>query len=156
MDWERKAMKLSQMFSHWEQVRADLFATMEKFRDDELTYVPFPDAWPVGQVMLHIANCENFWIHGLVRGVTGTHTSYPLADYPTRAAIQEVLEQTHRPTVAFLDSLNEHDLERSFRTSEGESFTLQWIIWHVLEHEIHHRGELSLILGTLGRSGLDV
>jgi len=37
--------------------------------------------------------------------------------------------------------------------SDGE---LGWIIWHVLEHEIHHRGELSLILGLLGREGLDV
>jgi uncharacterized damage-inducible protein DinB len=30
------------------------------------------------------------------------------------------------------------------------------VIWHVLEHEIHHRGELSLIHGLLGREGLDV
>jgi uncharacterized damage-inducible protein DinB len=26
----------------------------------------------------------------------------------------------------------------------------------VLEHEVHHRGELSLIHGLLGREGLDV
>jgi uncharacterized damage-inducible protein DinB len=29
------------------------------------------------------------------------------------------------------------------------------MLWHVVEHEIHHRGELSLILGLLGREGLD-
>ncbi len=28
--------------------------------------------------------------------------------------------------------------------------TRQWIIWHVLEHEILHGGELSLALGTYG------
>ena len=43
-----------------------------------------------------------------------------------------------------------------YKTPEGEVFTLRWIIWHVLEHEIHHRGELSLALGLLGREGLDV
>ncbi|MCE5207568.1 MAG: DinB family protein [Chloroflexi bacterium] len=26
---------------------------------------------------------------------------------------------------------------------------------HTLEHEIHHRGELSLTLGLLGHKGLD-
>jgi uncharacterized damage-inducible protein DinB len=26
----------------------------------------------------------------------------------------------------------------------------QWIVWHVLEHEIHHGGELSLALGMSG------
>jgi len=28
--------------------------------------------------------------------------------------------------------------------------TRQWIIWHVLEHEFHHGGELSLALGAHG------
>ena len=30
----------------------------------------------------------------------------------------------------------------------------QWIIWHVLEHEIHHGGELSLALGGHGLPGI--
>jgi uncharacterized damage-inducible protein DinB len=29
------------------------------------------------------------------------------------------------------------------------------MLGHILEHEIHHRGELSLILGLLGREGLN-
>jgi uncharacterized damage-inducible protein DinB len=29
------------------------------------------------------------------------------------------------------------------------------MILHVIEHEIHHRGELSLKLGLLDREGLD-
>jgi uncharacterized damage-inducible protein DinB len=33
---------------------------------------------------------------------------------------------------------------------------LRSIIWHVLEHEIHHRGELSILIGLLGREGLEV
>ena len=32
--------------------------------------------------------------------------------------------------------------------------TRQWIIWHVLEHEIHHGGELSLALGGYGLEGI--
>ena len=39
---------------------------------------------------------------------------------------------------------------------DGDQYTPAWIFWHVLEHEIHHRGELSLITGILGREGLDV
>ena len=38
----------------------------------------------------------------------------------------------------------------------NESFTLGWLIWHVLEREVHHRGELSLALGLLEGEGLDV
>jgi len=32
--------------------------------------------------------------------------------------------------------------------------TRQWIIWHVLEHEIHHGGELSLALGNYELEGI--
>jgi uncharacterized damage-inducible protein DinB len=32
--------------------------------------------------------------------------------------------------------------------------TRQWMIWHVLEHEIHHGGELSLALGNYALPGI--
>jgi uncharacterized damage-inducible protein DinB len=31
-----------------------------------------------------------------------------------------------------------------------------WVVWHVLEHDIHHGGEISQILGSHGLSGLDL
>jgi uncharacterized damage-inducible protein DinB len=34
------------------------------------------------------------------------------------------------------------------------SFTREWIIWHVFEHEIHHGGELSVSLGAQGLPGI--
>ncbi len=32
----------------------------------------------------------------------------------------------------------------------------QWIIWHVLEHDIHQGGELSSILGAHGLAAVDL
>ncbi|HEX4716084.1 MAG TPA: DinB family protein [Ktedonobacteraceae bacterium] len=34
--------------------------------------------------------------------------------------------------------------------------TRQWIIWHVIEHDLHHGGEISLILGTHGLTGIAI
>ena len=39
---------------------------------------------------------------------------------------------------------------RSRGEEEESPHTRQWIVWHVMEHEIHHGGELSLALGTYG------
>jgi uncharacterized damage-inducible protein DinB len=44
---------------------------------------------------------------------------------------------------------------KPFRYPDGHDYTPAWVFWHVLEHEIHHRGKVSLILGLLGREGLD-
>jgi|SRR6516225_6587121 uncharacterized damage-inducible protein DinB len=34
--------------------------------------------------------------------------------------------------------------------AEAPAHTRQWSVWHVMEHEIHHGGELSLALGNNG------
>lgn len=149
-------MKPNQLFSHWEQVRADLLATIDKFSDAELAFKPFEGAWSVGQIALHIADCEDNWLHGVVRGEVKPWIFYDFAQYSTRSAILELLERAHKKTVMFLDTLVEQDLETIYHIPTGHGFSLRWIIWHVLEHEIHHRGELSLIHGLLGHEGLDV
>jgi uncharacterized damage-inducible protein DinB len=46
--------------------------------------------------------------------------------------------------IAILPTLNEAEWQKS------PGYTRQWIIWHVLEHEFHHGGELSLALGMYG------
>jgi uncharacterized damage-inducible protein DinB len=149
-------MRPSQMFSHWEQVRHELLATIDHFSQEELTYCPFKGSWPVGQIMLHIAECEDFWLHDMVRGELKSPVDYPLEQYPSKEAIKGVLQAAHQRTLAFLDRLTEADLGLTYQPTPQEKYPLGWIIWHVLEHEIHHRGELSLALGLLGSEGLDV
>jgi uncharacterized damage-inducible protein DinB len=34
--------------------------------------------------------------------------------------------------------------------------TRQWIVWHVLEHDLHHGGEISLTLGNHGLAAPDL
>jgi len=149
-------MKPSQLFSHWQKVRTGLLATIEQFSEEELGHIPFNGSWTVGQIMLHIADCEDNWLHGVVREEFRPWISYDLTDYPTKGDIVALLDRARQRTVHFLNGLEEGDLDREYRIPSGHPFSLGWIIWHVLEHEIHHRGELSLILGMLGREGLDV
>jgi uncharacterized damage-inducible protein DinB len=149
-------MEPSQIFSHWGQVRADLFKTIDMFEEEELTFQPFKGCWPIGQIMLHIADCEDNWLHGVVSHEFNPWLFYDLKDYPSKKQIKEVLDRAHMRTIKLLEDLNDDDLDQKYKTPEGEQFRLRWIIWHVLEHEIHHRGELSLALGLLGRDGLDV
>jgi hypothetical protein len=40
--------------------------------------------------------------------------------------------------------------------SEPELFTRHWVIWHLLEHDLHHGGEISLTLGMHGVPAVDL
>lgn len=146
-------MKPNEMFSHWEQVRRSLLVMIDRFSQEELAFKPFESAWSVGQIMLHIADCEDNWLHGVVRQEITPWVFYKYADYPTKELIKEMLDRAHQRTISFLGNLEEPDLQREYTISRGDTFSLGWIIWHVLEHEIHHRGELSLALGMLGHVG---
>jgi uncharacterized damage-inducible protein DinB len=33
---------------------------------------------------------------------------------------------------------------------EPATLTRQWVIWHLMEHDLHHGGEISLTLGMHG------
>jgi uncharacterized damage-inducible protein DinB len=150
-------LKLSDVFSHWTRVRVGLLATIDNYQEDELTFKPHASSWEVGQLMLHIGDAEEGWFRYVVERQLDQWPKYSLDDYPTINAIKQLLTQIHVQTEAFLATLSLPDLDRVIDPPWGEdSFQLGWIIWHVLEHEIHHRGELSLILGMLGREGLDV
>ena len=82
----------------------------------------------------------------------------PVADeeYPTVASIKQPLSEVHSRTQAYLATVDVADLDRVINTPWGEELTLRWIVWHVLEHEISHRGEIYLMLGLTGMEAPEV
>ena len=154
MGWK---MNPGECFSHWKNIREGLIETIYKFKEAELDYLPFDGSRAVGDMMLHIADAEDGWFRFVVtRELDDWPTQYTLANFPTRDTILGALDEVHDRTERYLDSLSTADLEKIIETPWGEQISLRWIIWHILEHEVHHRGELSLVLGLLGREGLDV
>lgn len=150
------AMNLQYLISHWDAVRAALVQTIDKFGDQELEFKPYPASWPVKSLMLHIAQEENGeFNYGITRTLNEFPAEYNVEDYTTRASIQSLLAAVHAPTMAYLKALEENDLQRVILTPWGASYPLIEMIGHLIEHEIHHRAELSLILGMLGHEGLN-
>jgi uncharacterized damage-inducible protein DinB len=150
-------MHPEKIFNHWDQIRSDLVKTILKFEETDLRLEPFQGSWSVGRIMLHIADAEDGWLRYVVTGeLKEWPDTYTLENYPDIPAILKLLEEVHSCTKMFLSGLREEDLGKVITAPWGGKFSLMWILWHIIEHEIHHRGELSLILGTLGKEGLEV
>ncbi len=113
-------------------------------------------AWSVGQILCHIAHEEQIEVHYGLAHQLGEFPAEPRADkYTTIASIKALLTEVHDQTKAYLQGLDDTDLDREIEAPWGQTYRLGSMAWHVIEHEVHHRGELSLILGMLGREGLD-
>lgn len=149
-------MDLQYLISHWEAVRAGLVDMTDKFREEELDFKPFATSWSVRQIMLHIAQEENGeFNYGITQTLQQFPSEYAIQEYPTRASIESLMAAVHSVSIEYLKTLDESDLGKVIHTPWGASYRLIEMIDHLIDHEVHHRAELSLILGMLGREGLD-
>lgn len=149
-------MTVDYLLSRWKAVRAGLIETIDKFHEDELDFKPFSTARPVRHIMLHIAHEEHGeFAHGIAQTLDAFPAEYNLQEYPTKESIKTRLESVHTATLDYLRALEDADLNRVIHTPWGATYRLLEMIDHIIEHEVHHRGELSLILGMLGREGFD-
>jgi uncharacterized damage-inducible protein DinB len=144
-------MNAAEYFDHWAKVWRDLNVAVAMLEDEHLSFRPAEKYHrTVGDVLRHMINVEQGWIHYVIRRKL---EAWPDADensLPTVAAIQTELEQTHKDTMSYLETIEAEDFNRIVQVPEDGTPKLGWILWHVLEQQIHHRGELYLCLSLLG------
>ena len=149
-------MPLSEIFSHWNHVHTDTLSVLDKFTEDELSYVAYSGGMTVGRIVLHIADDKDGWLHRIfTQERADWPENYTLENYASKGEIAALLTAVHTRIFDRLQDLTEADLDIQVDSPWG-NFSLRFILWHILEHEVHHRGELSLILGLLGREGLEM
>lgn len=144
--------------NHWPSVRQGLLGILDAFKPADLPFKPVQGGWPVGRIFLHISSAANYWLHSGILSETAVYRpgESELKNYPTHEAIKSFLAEEHDRTLILLENFDEARWNQKYPYPDGYAYSPAWVFWHVLEHEIHHRGELSLSLGILGREGLDV
>jgi uncharacterized damage-inducible protein DinB len=133
-------------------VREGLLAVVDAFQAEDLALTPVKGGWPVGRIILHISSAANYWLHsGILSSINVVQPgeSIPI-NYPMVAAIKTFLAEGHERTIDLLENFKEENWNKNFNYPDGTAYQSSWVFWHVLEHEIHHRGELSLVLGQIG------
>ena len=109
-------------------------------------------------IVLHIIGARARWFHDLME--VGGDEFAELGEWdsrgaPTREAAELVygLETTWGVMQEALANWTPEDMQYSYKgepPDDPETFTRQWVIWHLIEHDLHHGGEVSLILGMHG------
>jgi uncharacterized damage-inducible protein DinB len=140
----------------WERVRLGTLATLDMFLEDELGFAPVQGGYSIREIALHIPHEEEIeLLHGLGRLTPDLPGPYPAANFPTKLSLVNQLAGVHARSLDFLHGLDDAALRRETELAWGERLRPIDVILHLIEHETHHRGELSLALGLLGRRGFD-
>jgi len=139
------------LIDEYDHVVATTPKLIERVPDDKLTWKPHPKSMSMGGLAQHIANLPN-WGSMILE-----HQTFDLADAPpnlpepaSRAAVLTVFEKSTAGTRKQLDRSDGELLAFwTLRRDGHEMFTMPRVSAFrsfVLNHLIHHRGQLSVYL----------
>lgn len=161
---------LFDIYRGWDGYQQSLVSAVTPLTPQQLLFKPAVGSRSVGEVIRHITLGRIDWF-----GRMGAPGSKSLIDQITvwdedphgnryvveaevvaaddPAALLHWLESTWQMIETTLTSWTVADLQRHYRhVWRGTPYdvTYQWTIWRIMAHDIHHGGELSLLLGLQG------
>lgn len=145
---------LTDFYRGWDVYQGYLRDAIAPLTAEQLDYRAAPSLRTVRELAAHILACRVRWFH-LDLGEGGADVeqfgSWDRPGLPTRDAAELIvgLDASWQLVADCLARWTADDLDATF-TDDGETFTRQWVIWHVIEHDLHHGGELFLTLGMHG------
>ena len=156
---------ISAFYESWKAYQERLKEALAPLTDQQLTLRAAPGLRSIGEIALHIVGCRAFWFTQVLGEDGGQEmevysrwnraavTGEPITPAPTSAELARGLDYTWQMMAGCLARWSAEDMRQTIPDNDdGEPVELSraWVVWHVLEHDLHHGGEVSLIFGMHG------
>lgn len=165
-------LSLAFVYKGWESYQQHLVTAIAALSPDQLALRASPQLRPVGEQVAHMIATRARWFFldlregGAELEVLTTWDGWnaqtgwdsPAPPERTLAELVSGLQTTWQIMQEALVRWTVADLEQIFPpTFPGEeSFTRQFVLWHLIEHDLHHGGELSFVLGMQGLTAITI
>lgn len=164
MQQQQSPSTLAVIYENWRGYQEKLRNAIAPLTNEQLSLQPAAHMWPLGQVVQHIIAVRSGWFSGTLQDedeAMGAYMLWGQRESPTRSAEELVrgLDETFAFIEARLQRWTPADCAQTFPDEwDGQVYQVSrsWVIYHVLEHDLHHGGEVSLILGMNGLRTLDL
>ena len=154
------------MYEGWENYQQLLINAIEPLTLEQLASRPGARLRSIGENAAHIVGTRAGWVYYVLR--REDESLLPLTEWQGRpdqpahsaAEIIEGLRVTWKVIEDTLKEWSPADLEELVHDTDenGNDYTVtrRWVIWHLIEHDTHHGGELSFSLGIAGLPGISL
>jgi uncharacterized damage-inducible protein DinB len=141
---------------NWKLYQDLLTTAIAPLTADQLRLLPSPTHRPLWVNVAHIIAARAYWFGGILGEGDDAFRAMRTWDddgSPERTAADLIagLDATWALMADCFARWTPDDLVKTFprKRSDGTSIdrSRNWVIWHVLEHDLHHGGEVSLLLG---------
>lgn len=163
-----EALSLMNVYEGWDGHQTALVQAVAPLTPAQLAWRGAPHLRSVGEIAGHIVTGRIGWIHQILgvespdvtrwieewrnderRSSTFFDTFKPEMEQNTSALVSG-LEATWRMIESALTRWTTADLGKTIpHVYQGKTWALsrQWILWRIMDHDIHHGGELAYALG---------
>jgi uncharacterized damage-inducible protein DinB len=150
---------LKTVFDGWDTYQLSIVHAIVPLTTEQLDYRPAPHLRSVGEVGSHIGLGRIDWFErmnapgsaDLARRLAALEDKASVARSTTK--IVQWLEASWGMIEQTLVTWTVADLAQTYlHTYQGKTYAIsrQWTIWRMLAHDLHHGGELALMLGMQG------
>jgi uncharacterized damage-inducible protein DinB len=135
---------------YFESIRERTMRVLRAIPADKLEWRHSPGVFSVGDLARHIAAVERYtFAENVVGKPSRYHGCGPeLAD--GKGNVIAFMERMQAETVEILKDLTPEDLERKGTSPQGVPVTAWKLLRAMVEHEVHHRGEMYVYMALLG------
>lgn len=149
---------LEVIYANWRSYQEKLRDCIAPLGDEQLLLQPAAHMWPLGQILQHIIAVRAGWFSATLQDedkAMNEYMAWGRRDSPTRSAAELVrgFDTTWAFIEARLQRWTPDDCAKTFPDEwDGQVYEVSrsWVIYHVMEHDLHHGGEVALILGMNG------
>ncbi len=135
---------------YYKNVRERTMRVARVIPPDKLEWTYAPGKFTLGDLLRHIAAIERYLWAEVVQGKPNRYRGWgrDLAD-----GFDNVIafaERMHAESVEIFSRLTPDELKKKVPLSDGSPISAWKVLRLLVEHEIHHRGEIYACLGMLG------
>jgi uncharacterized damage-inducible protein DinB len=141
----------------WKDYQALLIKAIAPLSADQLALRSAPHLRSIGETLFHMIGARARWCSLDMHEGGEVMTSFNEWDRPGMPArgtaeLVYALETTWQLMQEAMTSWTPAEWEQILggTPDEPETFSRSWVIWHLIEHDLHHGGEVSLALGMHG------
>ncbi len=115
-----------------------------------------PGVFSVRDLLVHMMDAEDYWVGTVILG--GRHQKFNPEKYENIGSVFADWEVVHERTRRLLDGISDARLNEriTVRWDKPVTIDVRKALWQVLVHEIHHRGQICMLMREQGYDPPDV
>ncbi|MGI8588221.1 MAG: DinB family protein [Chloroflexia bacterium] len=152
---------LDTIYKNWEKYQAGLIEALSPLTAEQFALRAAPNLRSIGELATHIVATRASWLHNDLQ--EGGDKLATIAEWYTPRTADELVAGLHTTWVAIIDAVarwTPEDLAapitQEWYDGEQSAVYRPWVIWHLIEHDVHHGGEIGYSLGMHGLAAPDI